>query len=352
MSKPSQIQANAPQTDLTVSVIIPVYKGGKDFRQCLLSVKHVEGHAHEIIVVADGKGDGSWRLGDQLGMKVVRISGPGGPARARNAGAKEAGGNILFFVDADVTIPKDAITRIRSAFNHDPGLAALMGSYDDEPGKANFLSQYKNLFHHYVHQKGKEDASTFWGACGAIRRDIFLAMGGFDETYRKPSIEDIELGYRLKRAGYRIRLLKGLQVKHLKRWNILSLLKADFLCRALPWTDLILRDKRFINDLNLGYGSRMSVAAVYMLLITLVLSLWWPKLLLLAAVLALILLLINIPVYLFFMKKRGAGFVLKTLPWHWFYFFYSGLAFAIGLARYRMREWRLKRAKARSPELN
>ena len=47
-------------------------------------------------------------------------------------------------------------------------------------------------------------------------------MGGFDEGYHEPTIEDIDLGYRLKKAGYRIQLVKELQVKHLKRWEFLS----------------------------------------------------------------------------------------------------------------------------------
>ena len=61
----------------------------------------------------------------------------------------------------------------------------------------------------------------------------------------------------MKQAGYRIRLSKELQVKHLKRWNIRSLLKSDFFDRALPWTELILRDRGFINDLNLRTSSRL-----------------------------------------------------------------------------------------------
>jgi GT2 family glycosyltransferase len=158
-------------------------------------------------------------------------------------------------VDADVTIPPDAIGQITAAFRREPDLAAVFGSYDDAPAATNFLPQYKNLFHHYVHQTAREEASTFWGACGAIRREVFLTFGGFDERYRQPSIKDIELGYRLKRAGYRIRLCKALQVKQLKRWGVVSLLKSDFFHRALPWTELILRDRRFINDLNLRFSA-------------------------------------------------------------------------------------------------
>ena len=65
-----------------------------------------------------------------------------------------------------------------------------------------FLSQYKNLVHHFYHHRGKREASTFWSGCGAVRKQAFLDAGGFDvERYTRPSIEDIELGYRLIKAG-------------------------------------------------------------------------------------------------------------------------------------------------------
>ncbi|WP_413171851.1 hypothetical protein [Anabaena azotica] len=82
---------------------------------------------------------------------------------------------FCFFVDADVAIAPDTINRVRLAFTQDTSLAAVIGSYDDTPVASNFLSQYKNLFHHYTHQNANEDAFTFWGSCAAIRRDIFLA---------------------------------------------------------------------------------------------------------------------------------------------------------------------------------
>jgi GT2 family glycosyltransferase len=179
----------------------------------------------ETIVVADGDTDGSWSVAKEFGAQVLRIPTPQGPARARNLGAATAKGDILLFLDADVAVPQDAVGHIVAAFHDDPALAAVFGSYDDEPAETNFLSQYKNLFHHYVHQTAKDKASTFWTGCGAIRRQVFLQMGGFDEGYHHPCIEDIELGYRLKRADYSIRLLKQVKVKHLKRWSAMSLLR-------------------------------------------------------------------------------------------------------------------------------
>lgn len=317
---------------LKISVIIPVHNGGTSFRRCLTSIAQAAPAPAEIIVVGDGDTDGSAQLAEEFGAKVLRIPQAGGPAAARNLGAREAEGDILFFVDADVTVSVDAIAQITEAFHHDAELTAVIGSYDDVPAARNFLSQYKNLFHHYVHQTGNAEASTFWGACGAMLRKRFLELGGFDERYRRPCIEDIELGYRLKQAGYRIRLCKELQVKHLKHWSTRSLLQTDFFQRAVPWTRLILRQRRIINDLNLKMSSRLSVILTYGLIITLVGAWWWPGFFGVAAVLGLVLLFLNYSVYRFFQRKRGFWFALASVPWHWLYFFYSGLAVAIAVA--------------------
>jgi glycosyltransferase involved in cell wall biosynthesis len=321
----------------TVSIIIPVHNGGADFHRCLESVVAAEPASYEIIVVADGDTDGSWRVAQEFNTHVLRIPTPEGPARARNLGAHTAKGDILFFVDADVTIPQDAIGQVAAAFEREPGRTAVFGSYDEEPFQTNFLSQYKNLFHHFVHQTASEEASTFWGACGAIRREVFLSMDGFDEGYRRPSIEDIELGYRIKKAGHKIRLLKDLQVKHLKRWTVFSLLKADFFCRAVPWTRLILNEGRFIDDLNIKISNRISVMFVYMLFLTLCGALYMPSLLVPAVLIMLLLFALNWNVYRFFLDKRGLSFTVRTIPWHWFYFFYSGMAFAFGFVEYQVK---------------
>ena len=317
----------------TVSVVIPVYNGGSSFRRCLSSLATVPSPL-EIIVVADGDTDGSGEVAQEWGAKVIKLPASGGPAKARNIGARQAQGDIIFFIDADVAIAPGVIEQVATVFQANPELSALVGSYDDAPGELNFLSQYKNLFHHYTHQTACEEASTFWGACGAIRRELFLEMGGFDERYRRPCVEDIELGYRLKAAGHSILLCKELQVKHLKRWEPLNLLRAEFFYRALPWTALILRDRQMVNDLNLQLTSRVSVVLTYALLLALMFAWWWSSLLAIAVVLLLVLMFINAPVYRFFLHKRGLLFTLQTIPWHLFYFLYGGLAFAIGLIRH------------------
>ena len=331
-------QGDSSSLELSISVIVPVYNGGANFILCLTSLAEAVSPPHEIIVVGDGDTDGSSELAEEFGASVIRLpTTSGGPALPRNLGARQAHGDILLFIDADVTVPHNAMSQVVETFRSEPNLAALFGSYDDEPAAPNFLSQYKNLHHHYIHQTSCEEASTFWGACGAIRREIFLASGGFDERYRRPSIEDVELGYRLRRAGYRLRLCKGLQVKHLKRWNIGSLLRADVLYRALPWADLILRHRRLINDLNLRFSARVSVLLTFGFLCSLAVAWRWPGFLLVAGFLILLLLSLNLPLYRFFYHKRGLWFALRTIPWHFFYYFYSGLSFGLGATLYLLR---------------
>ena len=163
----------------TVTVIIPVYNGGENFQRCLTSLTQAVPRPLEIIVVADGDTDGSWQTAVECGVKTLRLHSRTGPASARNEGARAAQGDILFFVDADVEVPRDIIAQLTAVFLWEPDLAALFGSYDDEPAAPNFLSQYRNLFHHYIHQTAQAEASTFWGACGGLwghaARSLFYA---------------------------------------------------------------------------------------------------------------------------------------------------------------------------------
>ena len=329
-------RANPP---LTCSVIIPVWRGGTTFESCLSAALSAIQIGDDVIVVADGEGDDSWQKAKEMGARVIKLDGKSGPARARNNGAEASGSDFLFFIDADVMIPQDAVQRVRSVFERDEELAALIGSYDEEPSEANFHSQYKNLFHHYVHQHGQAEAFTFWGACGAIRRKVFLETGGFDPSYEQPSIEDIELGYRLKAASQKIRLLPDLQVKHLKRWDAYSLIGTDVLNRAAPWTELIWdrfvrRRPAILNDLNLSLPYRLSLITSILLVAALIgafVSVWAVPFIVLFGSLFI---LLQIPFFSFFRTKRGLSFAFHALAWRFGYDLYSGLGFFYGSLRF------------------
>src|SRR5215213_3798092 len=168
-----------PDTPL-ISIIIPVYNGGAQFMRCLAAITPSSWRSWELIVVDDGSTDGSAAAAADVGATILHTGGRRGPAAARNRGAQIARGTWLCFVDADCEVHADTLANIVDVFQSDPSIDALFGAYDDAPAADGFVAQYKNLFHHYIHQGASPDASTFWAGCGAIKRSLFLALGGFD----------------------------------------------------------------------------------------------------------------------------------------------------------------------------
>ncbi|MDP8968848.1 MAG: glycosyltransferase, partial [Actinomycetota bacterium] len=179
------------------------------------------------------------RCGEQHAVEVVRAPRNCGPAAARNAGVARTSGEIVVFVDADVEVHPDALRRLRRALERDAGLDAVFGAYDEHPAATATVSRFRNLLHHHVHSGDAGPATTFWAGLGAIRREAFEAVGGFDAgRYPRPSIEDIELGMRLHAAGRRIALDPAVRGTHLKRWTLCSMLRTDLGARGAPWVAL------------------------------------------------------------------------------------------------------------------
>ncbi len=249
-----------------LSVVVPVRDGGGHLGRCLRGLRDSTYTDFELIVVDDGSADDSAALAAAAGARVIRHGSPLGPAAARNAGAEAATAPIVFFLDADVVVHPDALARAVARLAADPTLAGLFGSYDDAPAAPGVVSRFRNLLHHYVHHQGDFVADarpvrTFWTGCGAIRRRAFLDLGGFDpRRYRRPAIEDIELGYRLNRAGHRIVLARDVLAKHLKRWTLAKVVRTDIFQRGVPWTLLMLRSRVAESDLNVSRGQKLCVA--------------------------------------------------------------------------------------------
>ena len=315
----------------TLAVVVPVYNSTSDLRHCLAALASSDYEDFEVLVVDDGSTEPVKPLVDAHGFAYIRIPGPGGPARARNYGVARHQGRYVVFVDADVCVHRDTLARFAATFASDSSIDAVIGSYDDAPAKPNFLSQYKNLFHHYVHQQSDGRIGTFWSGCGAIRRELFLTFGGFDEKrYHRPAIEDIELGTWLNAAGHKIVLDSQIKGKHLKRWTLRNLLKTDIFDRGVPWTRLMLRAGSLANTLNVKPAQRLSVALAYLTFFTLTAALLWPLLLFVVLVLAATVTLLNLDFYRFFLARSGAWFTVRVVPLHWLYFWYCGLSVMLG----------------------
>jgi glycosyltransferase involved in cell wall biosynthesis len=322
-----------------ISVIVPVYNGSKYLNRCLDALIASSYKPFEIVVIDDASTDDSAGISGKSGVTVLRLSHRSGPAAARNYGAQKARGDILFFVDSDIMVQRDTIAQVAADLMENPHISAVFGSYDDSPDATDFLSQFRNLFHHFIHQHSHEEAKTFWAGCGAIYREVFYLFEGFDEhRFPKPSIEDIELGFRMWKSGYRILLDKELKVKHLKRWEWHSWLKTDIFWRAVPWSQLILESGFLPRDLNLQISHRISAILVSLLILMILIAfsdvfffgITTGGLFFMVSVLLIaILLFLNRELYTFFLEKRGVKFMTYTIPVHFLYYFYSGSSFVI-----------------------
>jgi glycosyltransferase involved in cell wall biosynthesis len=313
-----------------ISAIVPVYNGAGVLPQSLPPLIEMRraGEIAELIVVDDGSTDATVAVAKALGVVPIPSGGRVGPGGARNVAAALAVGEILWFVDADVVVHADAARLIASAFATS-GAAAVFGCYDERPPAQNFLSQYKNLVHRYYHDREPGDAATFWAGCGAMRKDAFLACGGFDAArYPHPSIEDIELGFRLRQRGCTIVLDPRIQGRHLKVWRLATLLHTDVVRRALPWSRLIVERSGLPDALNVGSGERVNALLAAALLASLVLAaaralpFWAP----LAAIVAVA--IANRRLFAAFRSARGTPFAIAAVAFHQVYYVYSGAAFA------------------------
>ena len=222
-----------------LSCVVPATNRPPTLEQALAAIRAADDPPEELIVVDE---------------PVLA-----GPAAARNDGARRATGDVLVFVDSDVVVHADSFQRLRDAFDADPDLVAVFGSYDDTVATDGVVAGFRNLLHHHVHERSGGEAQTFWAGLGAVRRDAFLATGGFDaERYPVPSIEDIELGGRL--VG-QIRLDPLLLGTHLKEWTLAGMVETDFAQRGAPWVELLLERRELPTALNLGWRERASMVA-------------------------------------------------------------------------------------------
>ena len=321
-----------------ISVIVPGRNASEMLKRSLASLRSQDWPKEclEVIYVDDASTDDSIKVASEWADRIVRLTGLfSGPAKARNAGVLESTGQIVVFMDADVLALPGTIGALVKPLLEDDTLDAVFGSYDSEPLEPALVSQYRNLLHHFVHQTSRQEASTFWAGCGAIRKRSFEKAGGFDaERYRGAMIEDIELGHRMHALGMRIRLQPSVQVKHLKRWTLLQMVRADIFYRGIPWMRLLFRDSRAsreIGDLNLKISGILSVVLAWMIVFFLILSPWFPTCLYgLIPAIGLIL-VFNWPLYLFFFRIRGPRFALMIIPLHVLYHLYNGASVLGGL---------------------
>ena len=339
--------ADTPTSDTPgpkASVIVPFHRGVAALDRVLSAIVASNVSA-EIIVVANGHEEDLTSLGRFPRLQVLSLPSACGPAVARNRGAAIAAGAVLVFVDADVVPHLTAIPAMLDLLAREADIAGVFGAYDHQPGQKGFFSQYRNLAHAFVHEQAHSEARTFWAGLGALRTSAFRAVGGFDERFGRPSIEDIELGYRLSKAGYRLRLDATILGTHLKRWTVPSSIVIDVRDRGVPWTQALLKYSALANDLNTSWAGRASVALTYLMVSAAVVGLVRPTAFVVSLVALAGFAAAQWPLLRFFARTRGGGFALGVLAGQVLHHLCNGVSLVVGTTLWfsqRLWGWRTR----------
>jgi len=341
-----------------LSVVMPVHNSSKLLGRCVEALVAAAGPEDELILADDGSTDrGIEDLDPNLlaHVRVVSSATNVGPGPIRNLGVTAATGDVLVFVDSDVAIEASALERVRAAFSDRPDRVALIGSYDDTPGGRGIVSQYRNLLHHHTHQSRGPTASHFWTGIGAIRREVFIELGGLDHDRWARRIEDVEFGHRIVDSGHTIDVMPDIRGSHLKTFTVRSMVRIDVCHRAIPWSHLMIANRFRTDHFVTGPSQVVSVLAVLVMFLGIVLlplHIGTSSLTLLGFV---TFLAANADLWARLLRIRGVWFTMRAIPLHLLHTIASGVGFAIAATQ---RLWgrlrgrgsqRIHRADARRP---
>jgi GT2 family glycosyltransferase len=321
-----------------LSIVIPAHEHQATLERCLSALASAATDDMECIIVDDASADDAASTATRFHVGYLRLEKRMGGAISRNTGAALAVSPWLLFLDADCLITKRSLEEIKRIIRSRPEEVAFFGSYDDAPLHPAPVSQFRNLLHYHFHQTAPSGINTFWTACGAIRKDVFFKMGGFEPV--DSSIRDIDLGYRLTRAGYRIRIYPHIQIKHMKRWTLRNMIVTDIAKRGIPWTRLLLKYGLKEGNLNLRVSQRIAGLGLGCALLGLILSFWKNAFLAPALVGFLIFLSLNAPIFRMFASKKGVKFLAWAIPLQAVYYLSALTGLFLGVMGHCVHRWR------------
>jgi rSAM/selenodomain-associated transferase 2 len=198
--------ARAPETERAlarretprISVVLPVLDEAARIERRLTELARFR--FHEVIVVDGGSRDGT--PGIVAGRKDVKLlEAPRGRAFQMNAGAREATGEILLFLHADVSLPEDAPARIRRALNRSDTVAGAFRTWTVADGPGPWWSPLLHL----ADLRSRYTGLPYGDQAIFVRREIFEEVGGYPEL---PLMEDLAFSRRVRDRG-RIEIVRS-----------------------------------------------------------------------------------------------------------------------------------------------
>jgi GT2 family glycosyltransferase len=315
---------------------MPVYNAETTLAECLTRLYKSAFGDFEVVIVDDGSTDGSRAIAAGFPVRIVPSPGRVGPAAARNLGARVADGEVIFFIDSDVMVQPDTLTRVAARFERGD-VEGVIGVQSAAMRHRDLVSQYKNLWMRWTYVRQTGDVPLFYTTAAAIRREAFLGAGGFDQAYATPNVEDTAFGQKLARLGIRVRVEPELEVEHVKRYSLAGLLRTDYM-RAVSLTRLKLRERGELTNNNTSvpgsYMASVPLAALGTPALLLGLLLGVPALALIGGAALGAVAMLNAGFLNAIRDSEGPGRALAAIPLLWLELLVVGAGTGVGLLSY------------------
>jgi len=228
------------------SIIVPTYNAAFTIKKCLDSVFKQSFSDFEVIVVNDCSTDNTEEIINQYNIKQIVLEKNSGPAAARNVGIKQAQGDIIIFIDADVTFrDNDSLFKLAKIFKEKKNIDGVIMIKDKVPLniKEGLTPFYIAYYKYYLWNQPGEYQSSFTTERSAVKKYVFDKVGYFDDKYKKADVEDFEFGYRMNELGYKFYIARHIKVLH--HFETFKQLTHKTLKRSWQWIRLFLKRKKF-----------------------------------------------------------------------------------------------------------
>jgi lipopolysaccharide/colanic/teichoic acid biosynthesis glycosyltransferase/GT2 family glycosyltransferase len=262
-----------------ISVIVPAKDAAKTIRECIQALIHQEGlqfdHDYEVIIVDDGSIDDTAEIAEQLAVKVLRQTNAG-PSAARNAGARLARGTLLVFTDADCIPSPTWLGNLTQPFRN-PEVVGVKGVY--RTNQTALVARFVQLEYEYKYARMRNQATIDFidTYSAAYRKEVFIQNGGFDESFRVPSVEDQEFSFRLARKGYHMVFEPSAAVFHYHDHTLSEYLHRKF--GIGYWKAFMLHwiPEKTFSDSHTAPTQRAEILLLAILLATIPFFVFWPS---------------------------------------------------------------------------
>jgi glycosyltransferase involved in cell wall biosynthesis len=259
-----------------ISIVIANYNKASTLRKCLAAAFASKYGNFEVIVVDDNSRDNSVQIIEQFPCRLIRLDEHEGASKARNIGALNSSGDIIFFIDADCLLQEHTLSIVNRSLSEAGPEVILGGTYTKMPYDKRFFSIFQSAFVHFFETKNPDNPDYIAAHALIIHSETFKKSKGFPEIFL-PIIEDVEFTHRLKREGYRLIMNPEIQVEHIFGFSFISSMLNAFK-KARYWTIYLLKNRHAFTDSGTASTElKVNVASYFLSLLFIMASIMLKK---------------------------------------------------------------------------